>query len=98
MAQNSQSGTDYEVQGDMAPNVAKKPTVEYGGHERTITQIVRIRQKHEDDDPADVATLMQGLDSAIKDCRTLRKRLERLHRRRQTGLYRTVKIDPIPQT
>ena len=98
MAQNSPSGTDYEVQGDMTPQVAKKPTVEYGGYERTITQVVRIRQEQEGDDPADVATLMEGLDSAIKDCRTLRKRLERLQRRRQTGLYRAVKTEPIPQT
>jgi hypothetical protein len=42
MAQDQPSGTDFEALGDgMAPNVAKKPTVEYDGYERTITQVVR---------------------------------------------------------
>lgn len=99
MVQDRQSGTDYEVQGEMAPQVAKKPTVEFNGYQRTITDVVRIRQSEKGDDPADVSVLLEGLDSAIKDCRVLRKRLERLHRKRRTGLYQTVpKPEPVPQT
>ena len=99
MAQDSQSGTDYEVQGEMAPQVAKKPTVEFKGYQRTSTDVVRIRQAEKGDDPADISVLLEGLDSAIKDCRVLRRRLERLHKKRSIGLYRAVpKPEPIPQT
>lgn len=89
MAQENASETNREaVTGEqMAPQVAKKPTVEYGGYRRTITDVIRIRQSQEDDDPADVASLMDGLDKAIKDCRSLRVRLERIHKRRRTGYY-----------
>ena len=99
MAQNSPSGTKHEVVGEMAPNVAEKPTVEYEGFERTITQVVRIRQEEEEDDPADVASLLKGLDQAIKDCRSLRSRLEKLHKRRlRTGRYQRVRKPILSQT
>jgi hypothetical protein len=102
----AQSGTDYEaVAGEeMAPNVAKKPTVEYDGYERTITGVVRIQRNRQSqrvergEDAADVATLMDGLDKAIKDCRSLRQRLERIHRKRNTGYYQQVnRREPEPE-
>jgi hypothetical protein len=72
--------------GEMVSPVAK-PTVEYDGYERTITDVVRIRQETDAEDETGVSQLMVGLDDAIKTCRSLRVRLERLHKRRNTGFY-----------
>ena len=78
-----------------------KPTVEYDGYQRTITDVVRIRQGEEEkDDVAGVSQLMVGLDDAIKTCRSLRLLLERLHQRRNTDFYQQLNGgaagDPIP--
>lgn len=73
-----------------------KPTVEYDGYQRTITDVVRIRQEDNEDDPTGISELMVGLDDAIKVCRRLRGRLAGLHGRRDTGLYQKVIPKPIP--
>ena len=95
--------TDPEVQEKMSPNLAQKSVViNYDGFERTITQVVQIRQNDtNDDDPAKVITLIEGLDSAVKECRVLRKRLESIYKKRlklNTGLYRRRMNHPKPES
>lgn len=76
-----------------------KPTIEYDGYQRTITDVVRIRQGEEEKDDTGISQLLVGLNDAIKTCRNLRVRLGRLHQRRNTGCYQQFSDgtdDPIP--
>ncbi len=73
----------------MVSNVAK-PTIEYKGYKRTITDVVRIRQNGEKKEEIGISQLMVGLDDAIKICRGLRQRLEKLHKKRNTDFYQQV--------
>ena len=78
-----------EETNNMVSRAAAKPTVEYQGYQRTITDVIRIRQQNgeREDHKTGVSQLMIGIDDAIKTCRNLRQRLERLHQRRNTGFY-----------
>lgn len=90
MSQNDdRTGADT---GEMV-QAQKKPTVEYNGYKRTITDVLRIIETEDNGDPAGVSVLMKGLDQAIKDCRVLRRRLERLHKKRNTGYYQRLQIN-----
>lgn len=77
-------------------NVSKKPTVEYEGYQRTITDVIRIRQEGEGSEGEEVSLLMVGINDAIKTCRSLRQRLERLKQRRNTSFHqqRTEPVTP----
>lgn len=92
-------GSEEETDSDNMVSVAK-PTVEYDGYQRTITDVVRILQSKKEKDDTSVSQLMVGLDDAIKTCRSLRLLLERLHQRRNTDFYQQLNGgaagDPIP--
>ncbi len=79
--------SEEEMNEDMETPPIPKPTVEYQGYKRTITDVVRIRKSEQQEDAAGVSQLMEGIDDAIKTCRNLRHRLERLHKKRNTGYY-----------
>jgi len=78
----------------------KKPKIEYEGYQRTITDVVRIHNGkcNGESDKTGISELMLSLDDAIKDCRRLRKRLEGLHKKRNTGYFQKIpRSDPIPE-
>ena len=75
-----------------------KPTVEFEGYEKTITSVVKVLEERDGHDDTGVSTLMEGIDDAIKKCRSLRQRLAKLHKKRQTstGHYSIQSKSPSP--
>jgi len=88
---------EENVSTEMAAPLIQKPTIEYAGYQRTITEVIKIRSNldslspeigdNAEDTSTEVNNLLLNLDHAIKECRILRYRLANIQRRKSLGKY-----------